>query len=75
MKQTNTCELILMVLRKERAAYPEQNTLHLENVENLSIVSDSITPKKTQNGREEDSQECFHILFNENEANKSIIAN
>ena len=38
-------------VKKYRAAYMEQNTLHFKNVTNISIDSDSITPQKKQNGR------------------------
>ena len=57
-------------VKKERAAYPEHNTLHLENFTNITVNSYSITPQKRQNGIEED---C-HISFDENGENKRIIA-
>ena len=42
---------------KERAAYPEENTLHFKNVAKITVDSYSITPQKIQNGKEEDRQE------------------
>ena len=53
--------------KKERAENTEQNTLHLENVAIIAVDSDSITPHKKQNGREEYHQEDCQINFNENE--------
>ena len=44
------------IVKKELAAYLEQNTLHFENVANITGDSDIIAPHKKQNGREEDSQ-------------------
>ena len=34
------------IVNKELTVYPEQKTLHLENVANITIDSDSITPQK-----------------------------
>ena len=47
--------------KKELAAYPEQNTLHFNNIANITIHSDSITPQNKQNEREEDHQEHGQI--------------
>ena len=57
-----------------RAAYPEQSNAHLNNIVNITVNSDSITPHKKKNGREEDRQDDFHITFDKNEENKSIFA-
>ena len=48
-------------VKKERAEYPEHNTLHFENVANITADSDIITPHKKQNGGGEDSQEDHQI--------------
>ena len=55
-------------------AYPDQNTANFNIVANITVKSDSITSQKTKNCREEDHQEYFKIPFDENKANKSIIA-
>ena len=39
------------VCSKERAEYPEHNTLHIENVVKITVDIDSITPQKKKNGR------------------------
>ena len=49
---------------KERAAYPEENTLHFKNVAKITVDSYSITPQKIQNGKEEDRQEKRQIPLN-----------
>ena len=54
----------LLVVDKEleiRAAYPEQKILRIENVIKVTFNSDSITPQKKQNKREEDNQEDIQI--------------
>ena len=48
-------------VKKGSEAYPEQNTLHFLNSVNISVKINSITPKKKQNGIEEDCQENCHI--------------
>ena len=53
------------------AAYLEQNTLHSEIASDIAINSDSITPQKKKNDREEYRQEDHQMPFNENDANKS----
>ena len=50
------------IVKKECEAYPENNTLHSENVANITINSDSVTPQKKKNGREEDHQEDHQIF-------------
>ena len=55
------------------AAYPEQSTAHFNNVVNITVDSDSITPQKGKNGREEDRQEYRQIPFDKNVENNSII--
>ena len=58
---------------ERRAAYPELNTLHLENVANITVYSHNITKQKKNNGREGYCQEDCRIPLDKNEANKSII--
>ena len=41
---------------ERHAAYPEHITAHFNNVENITVNSDSITHRR-KNGREEDCQE------------------
>ena len=53
----------LDIVKKELAAYLEQNTLHFENIANITEDSDIISPNKKKNGREEDSQQIFKITF------------
>ena len=53
--------------------YPEQSTENFNNVTNINVVSDNITPQK-KNGREEYCQEDRQIPFNKKEENKSIIS-
>ena len=60
-------------VKNERAEYPEQNTLYVKKVANITINSGSIDPQKKQNGKEEYFQENCKIPFDENEENKSII--
>ena len=43
------------------AAYPEHSTTHFNNVANITVDSDIITPHKKQNGGGEDSQEDHQI--------------
>ena len=52
---------------KSCAEYLEHSTAHFNNVANITIDSDSITPKNKKNWREENSQKDHEILFNENE--------
>ena len=59
---------------KISAVYPEHSTAHLNNIANITIESDSITPKNEKNGREENSQKYQNIPFDKNEAKNSIIA-
>ena len=59
---------------KSRAAYPEQNNAHLNNVANITVGSDSTTSHNKQNGREEDFQSDHQTIFDKNNANESIIA-
>ena len=54
---------------ERRAAYLELNTLHLENVSNITINSDG-----KKNGREEDLQEYCQTPYKQNEEIKGIIA-
>ena len=54
--------------------YPEHSTAHFNNVANITVNIDSITLKNKQNKREEYRQKDFHISFDKNEENKSIIA-
>ena len=49
------------------AAYPEHSTAYFNNFANITINSDSITPKNKQNMREENSQKDHEIPFDENE--------
>ena len=60
-----------------RASYPEQSTAHYNNVANITIGSDSTTPQKKKNGREEDCQEDRQeyrkIPSNKNGESKSMI--
>ena len=51
--------------KKERASYPEHNTLYFENIEKITVESDIITPPKKR--RKEDFQEYRQIPFGENE--------
>ena len=37
---------------ERRSEYPEQSTAHFNNVPNITIDIDSITPQKKKNGRE-----------------------
>ena len=61
-------------VKKERASSPEQNTLHLDNIANITIDSEIITQQKKKNGREEDCQEYCHIPIDKNGEHNSIIA-
>ena len=55
-----------------RVAYPEQRTLHFENVAKITANSDSVIPKEKQNG----SEKYFQVItYDKNEANKSIEQN
>ena len=56
------------------AAYLEHITAHFNNIANITIDSDIITPHKKKNTREENIQKDHEIPFYKNEANKSIIA-
>ena len=47
----------------ELTPYMEHNTLHFENIANITGDSDNISPYKKQNGIEEDSQESCKIPF------------
>ena len=68
-------------IRKIRSVFGTESA-HFNNVANITTVSDSITPQKKQNGRDEDCpeycqaylQEDRHISFEKNEENKSTIA-
>ena len=59
---------------ERHATYPEHSTAHFNNVANITVNIDSITLKNKQNKREEYRQKDFHISFDKNEENKSIIA-
>ena len=48
-------------IKKESEAYPEQNTLHFENVANVAVNSDGTTTHKNKNGIKEYCQENCHI--------------
>ena len=61
-------------VKKDHLAYLEKNTLHFENVADITVNSDGIIPEKKRNRREGDHQKNCKIPFDENEANKSIIA-
>ena len=41
---------------ERRAAYPEQSTVHLENIANITFDSHSVIPQEKQNGSEKDCQ-------------------
>ena len=62
-------------LKKERAEYPEQKTLHSKNITNITVDIYSVTPHKEKIGIQEDRQEDCNIHFNKNEANNSMNAN
>ena len=59
---------------ERHALYPEQGIVHFNNMANITIDNNSITPQRRQNEREEHHQKDCQILFNKNEENKSIIA-
>ena len=59
---------------ESRTEYPEQNTSHFNNVANITVNSNSVTPQKKKNGIEEDHQEDCNIIFDKNGANKSMNA-
>ena len=40
---------------ERHASYSEQSTSHFNNVANITVDNDGITPQNKQNGREEDS--------------------
>ena len=52
---------------ESRAAYPEHSTTHFNNIANITVDSDIITPHKKQNGREENIQKDRDILFDKND--------
>ena len=58
---------------KSSAAYPENGTANFNNVANITVDSDSITPQKKKNEKEENIQKYHDIYFDKNESNKSII--
>ena len=55
---------------ESHAAYSEHSSAHFNNVANIPIHSDSITPQKNKNGREEKSQKDHDIPLKK-KANKN----
>ena len=51
-----------------RAACPEQSTPHFENVDNITVDSDSVIPQEKKTGSEKYQQANY---YEENESNKS----
>ena len=56
-----------------RSAYMEQSNLHFNNVANINVDSDSITPHKGEMVERKTVRKIIKFLFF-NESNKSIIA-
>ena len=56
-------------------SYLEQITAHFNIVASITIYSDGINLQKKQKGREEYFQEDWHIPFNKNFEDNSIILN
>ena len=54
------------------AAYPEQSTIHFENVVNITVDSDCVITQEKQDRSEEYFQEDRKIPYDKNEANNSI---
>ena len=59
----------------KHAVYPDQSNVHFENFENITIDSDSITPREKKNRSEENIQEYHKIPYDKIEVNQSIEKN
>ena len=55
---------------EKNASYPEQSTVHFEDVVNIIVYSDSVTSQKKKNGIEEYGQKDRRIPYYKNETNK-----
>ena len=68
--------MIAVKIIRKHAAYLEQSTVHLENISNITVDSDSVILHLKKNRSNKDCQEYRQedckISYNKNEANKSI---